>query len=293
METRDILSKHLGRGNNLDEWSETACRFWENTGNHYLQAVLRVSPAEIISENVTSITYAAIYHNIYLFAYMKTVIVIPAYNEEENIRSLLASCQLLGYNNIIVVDDGSTDKTALIARGAGVVVVSHVINRGVGAATQTGLEAARIMGAEIAVTIDADGQHQAKDIKNIENALISFKRDIVIGSRFLHHENDIPRMRRIFNTIANIITFFLAGRYLTDTQSGLKAFSQTALECIQITANGFEFSSEIIREAQHFRLNIAEISASVVYTPYSLSKGQNLATGISTIFKLIIRALMR
>jgi len=224
---------------------------------------------------------------------MKTVIVIPAYNEEKHIRNLIASCQLLGYNDIIVVDDGSTDNTAEIAKRAGAVVLSHVINRGVGAATQTGLEAAQRIGAEIAVTIDADGQHQAKDIKNILAPLIDHKNDIVIGSRFMTAENSIPWARKIFNNAANVITFFLAGIYLTDTQSGLKAFSKKALESIQITANGYEFSSEIIREAKYFRLRIAEVPVSVVYTPYSLSKGQNLATGITTIFKLIIRTFMR
>jgi glycosyltransferase involved in cell wall biosynthesis len=224
---------------------------------------------------------------------MKIVIVIPAHNEEEYIRSVITSCQLMGYNDIVVVDDGSTDTTARIAKKAGAAVLSHVINRGAGAATQTGLEAARILGADIAVTIDADGQHQARDIKKLVDALIGHKRDVVIGSRFVQHGNEIPLMRRLFNSIANLITFFLAGIYLTDSQSGLKAFSKKALEIIQMTANGYEFSSEIIREAKYYRLSIEEVSASVVYTPYSLSKGQNLATGITTIFKLIIRTLMR
>lgn len=224
---------------------------------------------------------------------MKIIIVIPAYNEEKHIRSLIVSCQLLGYNDIVVVDDGSADDTVQRAKTAGAAVVSHAINRGVGAATQTGLEAARLLGADIAVTIDADGQHQAKDIKIVIDALIAHKNDIVIGSRFMTGENNIPWMRKLFNSAANVITFFLVGVYLSDTQSGLKAFSKRALELIRITANGYEFSSEIIREAKYFRLQIAEVPVSVVYTPYSLSKGQNLATGITTIFKLIIRTLMR
>jgi glycosyltransferase involved in cell wall biosynthesis len=224
---------------------------------------------------------------------MKIILVIPAYNEEEHIRSLIDSCQLMGYHDIVVVDDGSTDNTARTAKKAGTIVLSHVINRGVGAATQTGLRAAQLLGADIAVTIDADCQHQARDIKKLVDALVEHDKDVVIGSRFLQHENEIPRLRRFFNSIANIITYFLAGIYLTDTQSGLKAFSKKALEVIQITANGYEFSSEIIREAQFYRLRIEEVPASVVYTPYTLSKGQNLATGITTIFKLIIRALMR
>jgi hypothetical protein len=117
--------------------------------------------------------------------------------------------------------------------------------------------------------------------------------DIVIGSRFLNHGNSVPAMRRVFNRIANIITFFLAGIMLTDSQSGLKAFSRKALETIKMSANGFEFSSEIIREAHYYQLSITEVPVSVVYTPYSLSKGQNLSTGLTTVFRLIIRTLMR
>ena len=224
---------------------------------------------------------------------MKVVIIIPAYNEEKSIKTIVNSCQLLGYNNIMVVDDGSTDTTSRIAREAGATVVSHIINRGVGAATQTGLQAARLLGADIAVTIDADDQHKPQDIKKLINALLTKKSDIVIGSRFLNHENSVPLMRQVFNRIANIITFFLAGIMLTDSQSGLKAFSRKALETIQISTNGFEFSSEIIREAHYYKLAITEVPVSVVYTPYSLSKGQNLSTGLTTIFRLIIRTLMR
>lgn len=224
---------------------------------------------------------------------MKIVIIIPAYNEEENIAVMVKSCNLLGYHTVLVVDDGSTDNTARNALEAGAMVVPHIINRGVGAATQTGLEAAKLLDADIAVTIDADSQHKPQDIKKLIDVLIEKNSDIVIGSRFLNDQNNIPLMRNVFNRIANMITFLLAGIMLTDSQSGLKAFSRRALETIKISSNGFEFSSEIIREAQHGRLNITEVPVSVVYTPYSLSKGQNLSTGLTTVFRLIIRTLMR
>jgi glycosyltransferase involved in cell wall biosynthesis len=224
---------------------------------------------------------------------MKIVVIIPAYNEEKSIKSIVNSCQLLGFNDIIVADDGSTDATGRVAREAGATVVSHIINRGVGAATQTGLQAARLHDADVAVTIDADNQHKPQDIKRLIDALMTRESDIVIGSRFLNHGNSVPAMRRVFNRIANIITFFLAGIMLTDSQSGLKAFSRKALETIKMSANGFEFSSEIIREAHYYQLSITEVPVSVVYTPYSLSKGQNLSTGLTTVFRLIIRTLMR
>ena len=224
---------------------------------------------------------------------MKVVIIIPAYNEEKNIKSIINSCQLLGYSHIVVVDDGSTDNTAAIAREAGAVVVSHIINRGAGAATQTGLQAARLLNADVAVTIDADEQHKPQDIKSLINVLVAEKSDVVIGSRFMNHENRVPLVRRLFNRIANIVTYFLSGIMLTDSQSGLKAFSRKALETINISSSGFEFSSEIIRETDYYKLSITEVPVSVVYTPYSLSKGQNLSTGLATVFRLIIRTLMR
>ena len=122
-------------------------------------------------------------------AVMKTIIILSAYNEEKQVGKVISSCRNEGYEDVIVVNDGSTDNTVNAARNAGAAVISHMINRGAGAATQTGLEAARMMGADIAVTMDADGQHQACDIKNLVECLIKQKTDIVIGSRFLKKDN--------------------------------------------------------------------------------------------------------
>jgi len=224
---------------------------------------------------------------------MKTVIVIPAFNEETHIGDVIAACRREGYEHIVVVDDGSTDRTAALAGKAGAAVVSHLINRGAGAATQTGLAVARLLGADAAVTIDGDGQHAARDIKNLLEALKETGADIIIGSRFLQKGNDIPFGRKVFNNFANIVTLLLAGHYFSDSQSGMKAFSRKALSMLEITANGYEFSSEIFREARHHRLKVKEVPISVLYSPYSLSKGQHFATGMTTILKLMIRSIMR
>ena len=224
---------------------------------------------------------------------MKTVIVLPAYNEEKYVGEVLRSCREHGFDHVIVVDDGSLDNTGTAAADSGAVVVSHMINRGVGAATQTGLSAARMMGADIAVTMDADGQHLAGDIKPLLEILERDRADIVIGSRFLNRKNRIPMLRRGFNLVANLITFMLSGIYISDSQSGMKVFSGEALARINITSNGYEFCSEIIREARYFRLRISEVPISVKYSDYTLSKGQNFASGITTVFKLMLRTLMR
>jgi len=206
---------------------------------------------------------------------------------------VISACQDEGYDDVIVVNDGSTDNTASAARNAGAAVISHMINRGAGAATQTGLEAARRVGADAVVTMDADGQHQAADINSLIECLTNKEADIVIGSRFLKKENPIPFVRKIFNNIANIITVLLSGIFVTDSQSGMKAFSRRAIEKIMITSNGYEFCSEIIREARHFGFKIKEVPISVIYSDYSMSKGQNFASGITTVFKLMIKTLMR
>jgi glycosyltransferase involved in cell wall biosynthesis len=223
---------------------------------------------------------------------MKVFIVIPAYNEEKHIENVLTACQREGFSDIIVVNDGSNDKTGEIAKHHGAIVVEHMINRGVGASTQTGIEAAKLLGADIVITLDADGQHNPKDIHTILQPLEEEGIDITIGSRFLQN-NRIPFLRRLFNVIANILTMLLTGIYLTDSQSGMKGLGTKALEHIHISSNGYEFSSEMIREAVYHHLRIKEVPISVLYTRYSLSKGQNLATGMITMFKLIIRSLMR
>lgn len=224
---------------------------------------------------------------------MKTVIVMPAYNEGRYITNVIAACQAEGFQDIVVVDDGSNDNTAAVARNAGARVVSHIINRGVGAATQTGLETAKKLNPDVVVTIDADGQHSPSDIPRVVAAHVEHKNDITIGSRFLTKNNTVPLSRRFYNKIANLVSFLLSGRVVSDSQSGFKVFSRKALDKICLTSNGYEFSIELIRIAGNFKLAVGEVPVSVVYTPYSLSKGQHLAAGFKTVFKLILQSLMR
>lgn len=224
---------------------------------------------------------------------MKLFIAIPAYNEAKTLGLLLGECVQNGYKNILVIDDGSRDDTSLIAEKCGALVVRHMINCGVGAATQTALEAARRLDTDLLLTMDADGQHSPADIDAMVSLMQDQKYDVVIGSRFMNRHNRIPLTRRFFNLVANWITFLLSGKKLSDTQSGMKLFSRKALDSINIRSDGFEFSSEIIREAAYHRLQIGEVPISVQYTDYSMSKGQNFATGLSTVFKLIVKSLMR
>src|SRR3989344_8746244 len=113
-------------------------------------------------------------------------IVIPAYNEEKVIQDVIREIQAAGYRNIVVVDDGSADQTYEKARAMqSVVVLKHLINRGKGAATKTGIEAAKMLGAGIIVTMDGDGQHNPEDIARLIKPIKDNHCDVVLGTRLI------------------------------------------------------------------------------------------------------------
>lgn len=222
---------------------------------------------------------------------MKLVVVIPAFNEEQRIAKTVQAVKSYA-DTVVVVDDGSIDLTCPKAKEAGAIVIRHMINCGPGAATQTGLVFAKSLRPEYVATFDADGQHEASDLPAMLEFLISQNKEVVFGSRFLQ-SNRVPLMRRLANTAGNLLTFFLSGIYLSDSQSGFKIFSAKALDHITITANGFEFCSEIVREVAAENINFCEFPIKVYYSQETLAKGQNLSTGITTMFKLIVRSLMK
>ena len=219
---------------------------------------------------------------------MKIVAVIPAYKEATEIADVLIRTRSF-VDEMIVVDDGSPDETAEVAAKNGALVVSHVINRGLGAAIGTGFAFAKKRGADVVVTLDADGQHDPTEIPKFIEAM---KRgaDVVIGSRMLTRTG-MPWYRQVANMLGNISTLVLFGAYVTDSQSGFRAFSRGALEKIEIKTNRMEVSSELIAEAKHHGFKIVEVPIRAIYTDYSLSKGQSFFVGIKTLFKLVLRRI--
>ena len=219
---------------------------------------------------------------------MRTIAIIPAFNEEKTIAEVLTNTRPF-IDQIIVVNDGSHDRTAEIARAHRAVVVSHVINRGLGASIGTGFEMVKRLGADVVVTLDADGQHDPSEIplfiQAIENGA-----DVVIGSRMLKRTG-MPWYRQVANTLGNLVTFFLFGALVTDSQSGFRAFTAYALRQIEIQTNRMEVSSELIAEARRRKLTLAEVPIKAIYTDYSLSKGQSFAVGLKTLIKLVLRRI--
>lgn len=227
---------------------------------------------------------------------MKLSIVIPARNEATTIGLVIREVLSLDLpdiqKEILVVDDGSSDRTGEIARSEGAIVVRHLLNRGVGGASGTGIETALRRGADVIVTCDADGQHTATDITKVIEPILKGRADVVIGSRMMG-SGRMPWMRRIANRLANLVTLILYGIRTTDSQSGLRAFSRSAAEQIKITANNYEVCSEICGEIGRHHLRLTEVPIQSIYTEYSLSKGQGFGVGLRTLFRLILSKRMR
>ena len=222
---------------------------------------------------------------------MKLFIVIPAYNEEVTIGKVVQELRALELPDIekevIVVDDGSMDRTGEVARSEGAVIVRHIVNRGVGGALGTGISAALRKGADIIVTYDADGQHAASDIEKVIGPIQNGSADVVLGTRMLD-SGHMPWTRRIANQIANLITLTLFGIKTTDSQCGFRAYSRFAAQKIEIRSNHYEVCSEICQEIKRQKLVSTEVPIQVIYTRYSLSKGQSFMNGLRTLIRLLM-----
>lgn len=217
-----------------------------------------------------------------------TYIVIPAYQESTVIAEVIAEIRTAGYEHIIVVDDGSTDTTFERAKGTGVITLHHKLNRGKGAATKTGIEAAKLLGADIIVTMDGDGQHNPEDIARLIAPIENNHCDVVLGSRLLDPLG-MPWYKIWHNKIGNVITWYLYGLYVTDSQSGFRAYSRHAAEVINTKTDRYEYDSEVIREIYQYKLKYREVPIEVRYTAYSMGKihKQSLWNGMKTLYRMI------
>ncbi|XRO77607.1 glycosyltransferase family 2 protein [Methanocaldococcus sp. 10A] len=221
-------------------------------------------------------------------------IVIPAFNEEKMIGKTLRDLKREGYKNIIVVDDGSMDKTSEIAKKENVIVCVHILNRGLGGALGTGIKCALIFKPKIIVTFDADGQHHPKDVEKVVKPILDGY-DFVVGSRMMDKNElkNMPLVKRIGNFGLNFITYIMGGYFVTDSQSGLRAFSYEAAKKIieDLKSDRYEVSSEFIILAKKHKLKIKEVPIKTIYTEYSMSRGTKVITGFKILFKLIMQKI--
>jgi len=222
----------------------------------------------------------------------QVVVVIPAYNEAHTIVEVVRGLKLKGFDRIVVVDDGSSDQTGEFVRQQGVVLISHLVNRGVGGALGTGINAALRFSPKVIVTFDADGQHDPDDVPRLIEPIEKGEADMVNGSRLLNPEG-MPWYRQVANRIANLVTYVLFGVWTTDSQSGLRAFSRDAATRLQFMSSGMGANSEILAEIVRNNLRFKEVPVKAIYTSYSLSKGQSLDVGLRTMVKLILVKVRR
>jgi len=193
----------------------------------------------------------------------------------------------------VVVDDGSTDSTAEAVRKTGAHLVSHRVNRGQGAALETGIRYALEEGADIMVTFDADGQHDPDDIETVLRPIAEGKAEVVFGSRFLHPDSSVPLLRRALLKGGAWLTRRMTGLSVSDTHHGLRAFSRTAASKIHFELERMAHASEIFEIIAREKLLYAEVPARVRYTAYSLKKGQSLFDALKILGSLLERSWFR
>ena len=224
---------------------------------------------------------------------MKAYIVIAAYNEGKSIVDVIKSLKKEGYHNIVVVDDGSKDNTYKLCKKEGVYALRHVINRGQGAALKTAIDFAILQGADIIVTFDADGQHRADEIKRLTAPIEKGEVDAVLGSRFLDNKTKVPFFKKLILKGGIMFTRLFSGIKLTDTHNGFRALSRKAAREIEIKQDRFEHASEIIDEIARKKIRFKEVPVTIVYSEYSMAKGQSILNSIKIVSRLLLSKLMR
>ena len=190
------------------------------------------------------------------------VVGIPAFNEEASIAKVIVGARSFA-DEIIVVDDGSTDATPMIAQALGVTLIRHKANLGKGAALKTLMVEAKARKPKVVVTMDADGQHDPKEIPLVSEPILNGEADIVIGVRST--EGVMPRERVIGNRVLDIATSGKAGVKLEDTQSGFRAYSRRALNLLDFSVKGMAVESQTLIDAAKAELRIVGVPVSTTY----------------------------
>jgi glycosyltransferase involved in cell wall biosynthesis len=219
-------------------------------------------------------------------------VVIAAMNEAGRIGAVLDELVPV-VPHVVVVDDGSTDRTAdeVLLRPAW--LLRHATNLGQGAALQTGIAYALSQGATHVVTFDADGQHAAEDIPALVDALEAHHCDYALGSRFLGHAENIPVARKLLLRLAVLFTRLLSGVSLSDTHNGIRGMTRRGAERIRITFNRMEHASEIIDQIAASGLKYVEVPVHVRYTADSLLKGQRGSAAVGLGIRLLLNKVSR
>jgi glycosyltransferase involved in cell wall biosynthesis len=210
----------------------------------------------------------------------KTIVAIPCFNEELYIGSVVLRAKEY-VDQVVVIDDGSTDKTALVAEKANAMVIKHGSNEGKGAAIRTAFDYARKSGCKALVLIDGDGQHDPTYIPSVLKPVLDGKADMVVGSRYLGVKSSTPGYRTWGHRVLTLFSNLGSGVKLTDSQSGFRAFSPKAIEALSLAEKGLSVESEMQFLASEAELKLAEIPVNIGY--HAKAKRSPLAHGVGVL----------
>lgn len=217
---------------------------------------------------------------------MKTLAAIPAWNQELRVASVV----LLARNfvdSVLVVNDGSVDRTAVVAERAGAVVVSHGTNRGYGGAIQSCFQYAKDKGFDAMVILDSDGQHDPEDIPRVLEPILNDVADISIGSRFLDSNTKVPLYRKVgIGVITEITNGVSSGMIISDSQSGFRAYSRKAIEGLMPRDTNMGASVELLLDANKLNMRIVEVPVSIRYDEESSTQNP-VKHGLSVIGSIV------
>lgn len=221
---------------------------------------------------------------------MKIFCVIPAFNEEKSITTVIDQVKPL-VDTVVIVDDNSSDQTVNSVTKTDVVLLKHIINRGQGAALRTGTEYCLNNGADIIVHFDADGQFLSKDIEKVVAPIKSGEAQVVFGSRFLDsaHSSEMPIFKKYFiMPLAKAVNKIFFNINLTDPQSGFRAMSSEAARKINWRQDRMAHCSEIMFEVKKNNFKVKEIPIKVIYHNF----GQSFFGGLKILKELFIAMIV-
>lgn len=216
-----------------------------------------------------------------------TWVVIPVYNESRAVGAVIRGLRE-HFPNIVCVDDGSSDGTWDVLRAEAPHALQHLVNRGQGAALQTGTTYALRQGAERIAHFDADGQHRVEDLARMVSLVASGACDIALGDRFSGDTSGIPAGRRLLLRTAVLFHRVSSGIELNDVHNGLRVLSRTAAERIELTADRMAHASEIVDLIARSGLRVSQVPVTIRYTDYSKAKGQSWTGGFRIIFHYLV-----
>ncbi|OGE19388.1 hypothetical protein A3D83_04890 [Candidatus Daviesbacteria bacterium RIFCSPHIGHO2_02_FULL_41_10] len=211
----------------------------------------------------------------------KVAVVIPAFNEEKRIKEVLRDLKKFNLL-VIVVDDGSVDRTFLVSKRYCKTVLRHEINLGKGAALKTGIEAAFLLGATAVIIMDSDGQHKTSDIPKFIGALSSGKTDVIFGSR--NQGMGVPFVRFTGNKAASVLISLLFGIYVSDLICGFRAFTKKAYSKITWQSLGYGVETEMVIKTGQANLRYFEVPVETVY--HDKFKGVTILDALGILFSV-------